>query len=141
LSEELPKSGDVPMSPLPLIGGLGAIGGRNLNLKIDLGFYRERRRHPHVGTCANPIACAPNSLKNSPEEKHHRVLASSSRPRAGRSPQRSLGSPHDGALERLIRLTTPTHDRPVIRKIVREATPDDQRWSAIIFGIVKSKLF
>jgi hypothetical protein len=33
------------------------------------------------------------------------------------------------------------YDRPVIRKIVREAAPDDQRWSSIILGIVKSKAF
>jgi Protein of unknown function (DUF1592)/Protein of unknown function (DUF1588)/Protein of unknown function (DUF1587)/Protein of unknown function (DUF1585)/Protein of unknown function (DUF1595) len=33
------------------------------------------------------------------------------------------------------------YDRPVIRRIVREATPDDQKWSAIILGIVKSKPF
>jgi uncharacterized protein DUF1592/uncharacterized protein DUF1588/uncharacterized protein DUF1585/uncharacterized protein DUF1587/uncharacterized protein DUF1595 len=33
------------------------------------------------------------------------------------------------------------YDRPVIRKIVREAAPDDQRWSSIILGIVKSKPF
>jgi hypothetical protein len=33
------------------------------------------------------------------------------------------------------------YDRPVIRKIVREAAPEDQRWSAIILGIVKSKPF
>jgi Protein of unknown function (DUF1592)/Protein of unknown function (DUF1588)/Protein of unknown function (DUF1585)/Protein of unknown function (DUF1587)/Protein of unknown function (DUF1595) len=33
------------------------------------------------------------------------------------------------------------YDRPVIRKIVREAAPDDHRWSAIILGIVKSKPF
>jgi len=33
------------------------------------------------------------------------------------------------------------YDRPVIRRIVREATKDDQRWSAIILGIVKSKPF
>ncbi len=33
------------------------------------------------------------------------------------------------------------YDRPVIRKIVRDATPDDQRWSSIILGIVKSKPF
>jgi Lipocalin-like domain len=38
LSEELPKNGDVPMSPLSSIGGLGAIGGHNSNLKIDLSF-------------------------------------------------------------------------------------------------------
>jgi hypothetical protein len=33
------------------------------------------------------------------------------------------------------------YDRPVIRKIVRDAASDDQRWSAIILGIVKSKPF
>jgi Protein of unknown function (DUF1585) len=33
------------------------------------------------------------------------------------------------------------YDRPVIRKIVRDAAPDDQRWSSIILGIVKSKPF
>ena len=33
------------------------------------------------------------------------------------------------------------YDRPVIRKIVREAAPDDYRWSSIILGIVKSKPF
>jgi hypothetical protein len=33
------------------------------------------------------------------------------------------------------------YDRPVIRKIVREAGPDDYRWSSIILGIVKSKPF
>jgi hypothetical protein len=38
LSEELSKNGDVPMSPLSSIGGLGAIGGHNSNLKIDLSF-------------------------------------------------------------------------------------------------------
>ena len=30
---------------------------------------------------------------------------------------------------------------PVVRKIVREAQPNDYRWSAIILGIVKSKPF
>jgi hypothetical protein len=38
LSEELPQNGNVPMSPLSSIGGLGAIGGHNSNLKIDLSF-------------------------------------------------------------------------------------------------------
>jgi hypothetical protein len=33
------------------------------------------------------------------------------------------------------------YDRPVIRKIVREASPDDHRWSSIILGIIKSKPF
>jgi len=33
------------------------------------------------------------------------------------------------------------YDRPVIRKIVREAAPDDYRWSSIILHIVKSKPF
>ncbi len=33
------------------------------------------------------------------------------------------------------------YDRPVIRKIVRDAASDDHRWSAIILGIVKSKPF
>jgi hypothetical protein len=50
LSEELPKSGDVPMSPLPPIGGLGAIGGHNSNLKIHLVSYRVCRRQPHIRT-------------------------------------------------------------------------------------------
>ena len=35
---ELPKNGDVPKSPLLPIGSSGAIGGRNSNLKIDLGL-------------------------------------------------------------------------------------------------------
>jgi hypothetical protein len=33
------------------------------------------------------------------------------------------------------------YDRPIIRKIAREAAPDDHRWSSIIFSIVKSKPF
>jgi len=33
------------------------------------------------------------------------------------------------------------YDRPVIRKITREAAADDQRWSSIILGIVKSAPF
>jgi hypothetical protein len=33
------------------------------------------------------------------------------------------------------------YGRPVIRKIVREAAPDDYRWSSIILHIVKSKPF
>jgi hypothetical protein len=33
------------------------------------------------------------------------------------------------------------YDRPVIRKIVREAAPDDHRWSSVILGIVKSAPF
>jgi hypothetical protein len=33
------------------------------------------------------------------------------------------------------------YDRPVIRKIAREAAPDGNRWSAIILGIVKTKPF
>jgi len=33
------------------------------------------------------------------------------------------------------------YDRPIIRKIVRDAASDDQRWSAIILGIIKSKPF
>src|SRR5205823_813543 len=33
------------------------------------------------------------------------------------------------------------YDRPVIRKITREALAQDQRWSAIILGIVKSAPF
>jgi hypothetical protein len=36
---------------------------------------------------------------------------------------------------------TEQYDAPVIRKIVREAKPDDYRWSTIILGIVKSKPF
>jgi mono/diheme cytochrome c family protein len=33
------------------------------------------------------------------------------------------------------------YDRPVIRKITREAAADDQRWSSIILGVVKSAPF
>jgi hypothetical protein len=33
------------------------------------------------------------------------------------------------------------YDAPVIRRIVREASADDQRWSSIILGIVKSSPF
>ena len=33
------------------------------------------------------------------------------------------------------------YDRPVIRRIVREAASDDYRWSSIILGIVKSAAF
>jgi hypothetical protein len=39
--EELPKNGDVPMSLLDPIGGLGAIGRHNSNLKTDLVFYAD----------------------------------------------------------------------------------------------------
>ena len=33
------------------------------------------------------------------------------------------------------------YDRPVIRKITREAAPDGERWSSIILGIIKSAPF
>ena len=33
------------------------------------------------------------------------------------------------------------YDLPVVRKIAREAAPQDHRWSAIILGIIKSKPF
>ena len=33
------------------------------------------------------------------------------------------------------------YDRPVIRAILREAEPDDYRWSSIVLGIVKSTPF
>ena len=33
------------------------------------------------------------------------------------------------------------YDQPVIRKITREAAADDQKWSSIILGIVKSTPF
>jgi hypothetical protein len=33
------------------------------------------------------------------------------------------------------------YDQPVVRKIAREAKSDDQRWSSIILGIVKSVPF
>ena len=33
------------------------------------------------------------------------------------------------------------YDRPTIRQVVREAAPNNERWSAIILGIVKSKPF
>jgi hypothetical protein len=33
------------------------------------------------------------------------------------------------------------YDHPVIRRIAREALADDQRWSAIILGTVKSAPF
>jgi len=33
------------------------------------------------------------------------------------------------------------YDRPVVRKIVREAGADEHRWSSIILGIVKSTPF
>jgi hypothetical protein len=55
LSEELPQNGDVPMSPLSSIGGLGAIGGHNSNLKIDLSFagaVGTADRHVHNPDCA-----------------------------------------------------------------------------------------
>jgi hypothetical protein len=49
LTEELPKNGDVPMSPLPPIGGLGAIGGHNSNLKIHLlSRVPSATAYPHV---------------------------------------------------------------------------------------------
>jgi hypothetical protein len=34
-----------------------------------------------------------------------------------------------------------SYDRPVIRKILREAAGDDYRWSSLIAGIVKSSPF
>ena len=34
-----------------------------------------------------------------------------------------------------------SYDRPVIRKILREAAGDDYRWSSLIKGIVKSSPF
>jgi hypothetical protein len=36
---------------------------------------------------------------------------------------------------------TEEYDQPVVRKIAREAAANNHRWSAIIFGIVKSKPF
>ena len=36
---------------------------------------------------------------------------------------------------------TDYHDRPAIRKIVREAASSDYRWSALILGVVKSDAF
>jgi hypothetical protein len=33
------------------------------------------------------------------------------------------------------------YDRPVIRKITRDASPDNQTWSSIILGIVNSTPF
>ena len=33
------------------------------------------------------------------------------------------------------------HDLPAVRKIARDAAPDDYRWSAIIAGIVRSAPF
>jgi Lipocalin-like domain len=52
LARELLKNGDVPKSPLAPPSSPSAIGGHNFNSKIDLGFYRGCRRHPHIGTCA-----------------------------------------------------------------------------------------
>ena len=33
------------------------------------------------------------------------------------------------------------YDAPAVRKIIREAAPDDYRWSSIILGIVRSAPF
>ena len=33
------------------------------------------------------------------------------------------------------------HDRPAVRRILREAAADDYRWSSIVLGIVKSTPF
>ena len=33
------------------------------------------------------------------------------------------------------------YDRPAVRNIVRDAAPQDYRWSALILGIVKSPSF
>ena len=33
------------------------------------------------------------------------------------------------------------YDRPTVRKIVRDAAPQDYRWSSIILGIVQSPAF
>ena len=33
------------------------------------------------------------------------------------------------------------YDRPMVRKIVRDAATDDYRWSSLILGIVKSPTF
>ena len=33
------------------------------------------------------------------------------------------------------------YDMPAVRQIVREAAPDDYRWSSLILGIVKSMPF
>ncbi len=33
------------------------------------------------------------------------------------------------------------YDRPMVRKIVRDAAADDYRWSSLILGIVKSPTF
>jgi Lipocalin-like domain len=73
LCEELPKSGDVPMSPLPSIGGLGAIGGHIFNLKIDLGYVAAAcHGHPHIGTCATPVARAQELCKQPKENTMNR---------------------------------------------------------------------
>jgi hypothetical protein len=52
LLEALPKNGDVPKSPLPLIGSPGAIGRHNL--KIDVGFAL---RVPSAPQSARPRDC------------------------------------------------------------------------------------
>jgi hypothetical protein len=56
------------MSLLDLIGGLGAIGRHDSNLKTDLDLLRGCRRHRHIGPCAAPAVRAPKSYANSPKE-------------------------------------------------------------------------
>jgi hypothetical protein len=66
LSEELPKNGDVPKSPLAPFSSPDAIGGHNSNLKI--GLYCGCRRRRHIGTYATSVARVPKSLANSRKE-------------------------------------------------------------------------
>jgi hypothetical protein len=51
LSEELPKNGDVPKSPLPAIGSLDAIGGtKNIQKSTSAGVAGVRiSGHLHAG--------------------------------------------------------------------------------------------
>src|ERR1700730_18134621 len=71
LPESCSKNGAVPRSPLALLSSHSAIGGHNVNSKIDLGFYRGCRRHPLIRTCATPVGRAPKRFENSPEEDYY----------------------------------------------------------------------
>jgi hypothetical protein len=62
LSEELPKNGDVPKSPLSVIGSCNAVGRHDFNLKIEVGSNQRchRRQHSRLGFEKGNAVCAVN---------------------------------------------------------------------------------
>jgi hypothetical protein len=154
--------GAPPPPPPPDVPGLkeNDEGERPTTVRERL---EEHRRSPACATCHRLMDPLGFALENFDALGRWRVVDAETKERIDASGTLVDGTKFDGpvefrnvllerrvefvdtVVERLLTYAlgrgTEYYDRPAIRKIVREAAPDDYRWSSIILGIVKGDPF